>query len=128
MSIWIVICILMTKIFAETTDNPCDGPGAVLNYTHRGAVADSTCVVPAKTFMAEAGYSYSRFSNPAVFIQNSPQLTLTLGLPANTQFVLFVSSFNQQTSYPFSGYGVTQLDMKHQVFITQNGCSQQRLR
>lgn len=116
LSIGIVIFLLMTNVFAGTTDNPCDGPGAVFNYTHRGSVADSPCVIPPKTFMAEAGYIYSGFSNPAVFAQNFPQLTLTLGLPANTQFVLFAPSFNQQTSDPFSGYDITMLDIKHQVF------------
>lgn len=113
---WIFFFALGGNVFAETTDNLCHGAGALLNYTHRGSVADSPCVIPTKTVMVEAGYIYSGFSNPTVFSQNFPELILTLGLPADTQVVLFAPSYNQQTSYPFSGYDITMLDIKHQLF------------
>ena len=120
---WIFIFLIVSKALADTADNPCHVAGALLTYTHRGSVADSPCVIPAKTVMVEAGYFYSGFSSPPAFIQNFPQLTLTSGLPADTQLVLFAPSYNQQTRYPFSGFDITMLDMKHHFFIIQSGCS-----
>lgn len=43
--ILIVISGMSSNIFADTTDDPCGGPSALLNIVDRPTIGDSACVL-----------------------------------------------------------------------------------
>lgn len=107
------------NVFAETVDNPCGGPSALLNIVDRPTVGDSACVVPFKEALLELGYQYQQLSHSAGYQQNFPEAGLRIGLPVNNELVLILPNYIHQSMAPHSGFGATTIGIKHEIGYTK---------
>lgn len=105
---------------ADTIDNPCAGPSALLNIIDRPTVGDSPCVVPFKNAVLELGYQYQQLTHSAGHEQNFPEAEFRLGLPANNEFVVVLPNYIHQSMAPHSGFSATTLGIKHEIGYTQH--------
>lgn len=111
---------MVTHVFAETIDDPCAGPSALLNIIDRPTVSDSACAVPFKKAVLELGYQYQELTHSAGHQQNFPEAEFRLGLPANSELVILLPNYIHQSTAPHSGYAATTLGLKHEIGYTQN--------
>ncbi len=105
---------------ADTIDNPCGGPNALLNIIDRPTAADSACVVPFKKAVLEAGYQYQQFTHSAGHEQNFPEAEFRLGLPANNEFSVLLPNYIHQSMTPHSGFAATTVAIKHEIGYTEH--------
>ena len=114
-SLVIIFLSMNQSVLADTTDNPCAGPFALINIIDRPSVADSPCVVSYKKAVLETGYEYLTVTDSQGNAQNYPEAEFRLGLPKNTEIVVVLPNNNDQTVAPLSGWGATTLGVKHEI-------------
>ncbi len=121
--IFIIHFGMVTNVFAETINNPCEGPSALLNIVNRPTVADSACVVPFKEAVLELGFQYQQLTHSAGYQQNFPEADLRIGLPANNELVIVLPNYIHQSMTPHSGFAATTMGIKHEIGYTQTWLS-----
>ena len=104
--------------FAATISDSCQDV-SLLSITDRGSVANTPCVLPPKSVMLETGYQYKDFTQVGS-LQNFPQPTLFLGLPSNSELIVVLPTYNQQSIMPFSGFSATGVGAKHKLTYGNN--------
>lgn len=107
-------------LFADTVDDPCGGPSALLNIIDRPTVADSACVVPYKKVVLETGYQYQQLTHSAGNEQNFPEAELRIGLPIKNEFVAVLPNYVHQSMSSQSGFMATTLGIKHEIGYTEH--------
>jgi hypothetical protein len=118
-SILIFLPALPNIAIAETPENPCGGPSALLSIINRPTVGDSACVVPLKKIVVETGTQYQQLLGQGSQI-NIPEAVFRLGLPADTEFVFILPNFIHQTIAPYSGFTTSAIGLKHEVGYAKN--------
>ncbi len=107
----LILFAITLNAFAAPIENPCKGV-SLLSLTQRGDVTNSPCVLPPKAFMLQTGYQQYR---QAVSMQVYPQTALLMGLPANSELMILLPTFNQQSIGPVSGFSATTAGVNHLV-------------
>lgn len=115
----ITFSAMVSSVFADTVNNPCGGPSALLYIINRPTVADSACVVPYKNIVLETGYQYQQLTHFAGYQQNFPEAQFRLGLPANNEFTIVLPNHIHQSMTTGSGYTATTVGLKHEIGYTQ---------
>ncbi len=110
---------IMTQACADTIDNPCGGPTALLAIVDRPSVGDSACVVPYGNLLTEFGYQYQELLENGQQ-ENFPQATIRLGLPANNELVFLPPNYMHQSMPSQNGYSASVLGIKHEIGYTQH--------
>jgi len=109
-----------SNIFADTTDDPCGGPSALLNIVDRPTIGDSACVVPVKKAVLEFGYQYQKLSHAAGHQQNFPETEFRLGIPAHNELVILLPNYIHQSMIQRSGFSAATIGIKHEIGYTKN--------
>lgn len=104
-------------MFAQSIERPCASYDAT-NLTDRGSVTDTPCVVPSKKVLIENGYDYAGITGGGT-LQYFPQVQVSFGLPAKTEFAVFFPSYNRQTQPYYSGFNAIGFGSKHELFYGQ---------
>lgn len=110
---------MTTYAQADTVDDPCGGPSALLSLIDRPTVGDSACVVSFKQAVLESGYQYQELTQSSAKQQNLPEAEFRLGLPSNNEFVLVLPNYIHQSLLPGSGFNATTIGIKHELGYTQ---------
>lgn len=111
---------MSTTVTAETIDDPCSGPTALLNIIDRPSNADSACVVPFKKTVVELGYQYQQLTHSAGQVQNFPEAVLRVGIPYNSELVIQLPNYLHQSMTPHSGYSAAVIGIKHEIGYTKS--------
>lgn len=107
-------------VSADTTDDPCGGPSALLNLMDRPTYGDSVCVVPFKSVVLELGAQYQTISPATNYQENLPQSELRIGLPAKYEFFLLIPNSIHQSIKPYTGFTSTTGGIKHGIVSSNN--------
>ena len=114
-----IMASLSHHAYADTIDDPCAGPAALLNIIDRPTVSDSPCVVPYKQFVLEAGYQYQQLTHSAGHEQNYPEAEFRIGLPADNEFSVLLPNHISQSMMPHNGTTATEFGIKHKIGYNQ---------
>lgn len=117
-SLALPLVVITFNASAATPNNPCQGI-SLLAITDRGSITNTPCVMPSKTALLETGYQYKQFKQ-AGSLQNYPQPTLFVGLPARTELAVVMPTYYQQPEIPFSGFSATAVGIKHEFAYGEN--------
>ncbi|MGQ3891415.1 transporter [Legionella sp. CNM-4043-24] len=112
----ILLLSLMNAHPALAMENPCHGPGQLLNIVDRPNNADSACSVPAGRFEFEMGYQNQTLRDPSGNQQNYPSAEFRFGLPHNSEIFLLAPNYIQQSIAPTAGFTQTSGGLKHQLW------------
>jgi hypothetical protein len=102
-------------VFAETNDDPCTGPLALLSIVDRPTVGDSACTVANKKGVLELGIQSQKIYPGRGYQYSLPNAELRIGLPAQNEFVLLLPNYIHQSITPHSGYTASVVGIKHRV-------------
>lgn len=106
--------IIAREAFSETNSGgPCSGV-SLLSLTDRGSISNTPCIMPSNQWLLETGYQYQRLAEGSG-LQNYPQANLIYGLPGNTELMLMLPSYNQQSTPHISGFTSTSIGAKHEI-------------
>ncbi|MES2219323.1 MAG: transporter [Pseudomonadota bacterium] len=109
---WTFMLVCGTSFNVFAIDNPCSG---LLNIVERPSNADSTCVVPFKQALLEAGYQYQQLSHSNGQQQNFPDTELRIGLPASNELTVLLPNYIHQTMAPHYGNTAAVVGIKHEI-------------
>jgi hypothetical protein len=118
--VFIIIYGLNSTVFADTIDDPCGGPSALLNIIDRPSASDSACAVAFKKAMLETGYQYQKLTHSAGYEQNFPEAEFRVGLPARNEISVVLPNYIHQSMAPHSGNTATVVGIKHEIGYNQN--------
>ena len=120
--IWLILAVVSLPriVLANTTDDPCGGPSALLNLVDRPTHGDSVCVVPFKNVVLELGAQYQAMVSATNYADNYPQTELRIGLPAKNEFFLLLPNYTHQSMTPYTGFSAIKGGIKHGIGYANN--------
>ncbi len=102
------------NLFAQNEPvNPC-ADESPLTYVDRPSIGTSPCVVPNKKTLLELGFIHASLLGEGTQ-QLYPQAEFRIGLPKNSEIIVLLPSFTQQSINPDSGLGATSVGYKRIV-------------
>ena len=111
----VFFCVFLSGLVFADRNYPCLD-ASILDFTDRGTITDTPCVLATKKVLVEGGYQYADLVGDGGRLQSVPQMEVALGLPLKTEIFALLPVYEHQTGPLVTGFTATAIGVKKEMF------------